>query len=348
MSIAPLEVSLDGDDLAGACGAEQLRKIPSVPSYAPATAHFHGVDNGALSSPADRAFYYHLIRLIKPKFGLEIGTFKAGTTEVLASAMQANGTGLLVTIDPFGADRVPPIMEQWPKSLQEYVSFSPSTSMDFFIALDGNPVEFDFVFVDGNHTYEFVTFDLNMSARWLAPGGIIILDDYDQPGVFHAAKEFLAANPGWEEVGGVIDAFDSNDPFGSMRPSIPNTGFLLLAAPTHLLVTERPRSIEFDRLGEPAIRGFSLDLAPGNTAGTLHARVFWRSFAETKQEQLERTASVALTDGLRSITVELPERLVTTFDPASSIRSAEIALYWRPDVPGEPLRLLGPPEPLVE
>lgn len=348
MSIAALDVSLDGEDIAGACGAEQLRKIPSVPSYAPATDHFRGVDNGALSSPADRAFFYHLIRLLKPKLGLEIGTFKAGTTEVLASAMQANGIGILMTIDPFGGDRVPPILEKWPAELQEYVSFSPATSMDFFIALEQKPVELDFVFIDGNHAYEYVSFDLNNSARRLAPGGVIVLDDYNQPGVHQAAKDFLAVNPGWEEIGGVLDAFNPNDPFSSMLPSIPDTGFLVLTSPTHVVVTDRPRSFEAAWFAQPAMRGFIVDLAPGSPAGTLHARAFWRSFHDSGQEQLVQTLSVALPEGPQRIAIDLPERLVTTFDPATSRRSAEIALYWRPDVPGKPLRLLGPPEPLVE
>ena len=348
MSIAALDVSVDSEDLGGACGAEQLRKIPSVPSYAPATAHFRGVDNGSLASPGDRAFFYHLIRLIKPKLGLEIGTFKAGTTEVLASAMQANGFGVLFTIDPFGGDRVPPIIENWPTELREHVSFSSATSMDFFIALEQKPVELDFVFIDGDHAYEYVAYDLNMSARRLAPGGVIILDDYNQPGVHQAAKEFLVANPCWEEIGGVLDAFDSNDPFGSMLPSIPDTGFLVLTSPPYFVVTDRPRAVDVRWFEEPTIRGFALDLAPGSPAGTLHARVFWRSFHSSGQEQFVQTLRVALAEGQPRLTVDLPEPLGTTFDPAISRRSVEIVLFWRPDVPGKPLRLLGRPDPLVE
>ena len=348
MSIAALDVALGGEDIAGACGAEQLRKIPSAPSYAPATAHFRGVDNGSLASPGDRAFFYHLIRLIKPKFGLEIGTFKAGTTEVLVSAIQANGFGILLTIDPFGGDRVPPIIEKWPAELHDYVSFSPVTSMDFFIALEQKPLELDFVFIDGDHSYEYASYDLNMSARRLAPGGVIVLDDYNQPGVHQAAKDFLVANPCWEEIGGVLGAFDSNDPFGSMLPSIPDTGFLVLTSPTHFVVTDRPRSVDVCWFAEPTIRGFVLDLAPGSPSGTLHARVFWRSFHSSGQEQFMQTLSVALAEGQPRLTVDLPERLGTTFDPALSRRSAEIVLFWRPDVPGKPLRLLGRPDPVVE
>lgn len=300
--------------------------------------------HSALSNPPSLAFFYHLIRLLRPKLGLEIGRFKAGTTEVLASAMQANGFGVLLTIDPFGAERVPPILASWPEELREHVSFSGSTSMDFFIALEEESVEFAFVLIDGNHAYEFVSFDLNMTAKRLAPGGIVILDDYNQPGVHQAAKEFLAANPGWEEIGGVLDAFDPNNPFGSMLPSIPDTGFLVLAAPTHFVVSDRPKSVEDGWFEEPAVRGFVLDLAPGNVAGTLHAWVFWRSFLSSGQEQLEQTLSVSLAEGLPKIAVELPEPLVTTFDPDISRRSAEVILNWRPSVPGKPLRLLRRPE----
>lgn len=347
MSIAELEISLDGE-IAGARRADQLRKIPSVPSYEPATEHFRGVQNGSLAGVADRAYYYHLIRLIKPKLGLEIGTFKAGTTEVFASAMQANGFGILLTIDPFGGDRVPPIIEKWPAELREYVSFSPVTSMECFIALEQKALEPDFVFIDGNHSYEYASYDLNMSARRLAPGGVIVLDDYNQPGVHQAAKDFLAANPGWEEIGGVLDAFNPNDPFGSMLPSIPDTGFLVLTSPAHFVVTDRPRSVDVGGFAEPSIRGFSIEPAPGCPSGSLHARVFWRSFHNSGQEQFQQTLSVALAEGQTSMTIDLPERMATTFDPASSRRSAEIVLFWRPDVPGRPLRLLSRPVPIVE
>lgn len=348
MSITAPDVSLDGEDFAGACGAEQLRKIPSAPSYAPATEHFRDIGNGSLSGAGCLSFLHHMIRLAKPKLGLEIGTFKAGTSEVLARAMQANGFGILLTIDPFGGERVPPIIESWPTDLREYVSYVQATSMDFFIALEKNPVEFDFVFIDGDHSYEYVSYDLNMSARRLAPGGVLLLDDFDQPGVHQAAKDFLAINPGWEEIGGVLDAFDPNDPFTTMLPSLPGTGFLVLAAPPHFVVTDRPRSVEAAWFNESWMRGFTLEFAPGSPAGTLHARVFWRSFHNSGQEQSMQTFSVAISEGRPRMTVDLPERLGTTFDPAISRRLAEIVLFWRPDVPGKPLRLLGRPVPVVE
>jgi acetyltransferase-like isoleucine patch superfamily enzyme len=47
----------------------------------------------------------------------------------------------------------------------------------------------DMVYVDGDHEYQSVVMDLRLWLDQLAPGGIIIGDDYDWPGVRRAANE---------------------------------------------------------------------------------------------------------------------------------------------------------------
>lgn len=56
---------------------------------------------------------------------------------------------------------------------------------------------FDLGFVDGNHRFDRVFLDLYYLGRLVRRGGIIILDDYDLPGVARAASFFLT-NLGWE------------------------------------------------------------------------------------------------------------------------------------------------------
>lgn len=56
---------------------------------------------------------------------------------------------------------------------------------------------FDWVYIDGNHQYEFVTADLESFAAKVRPGGLVCGDDYDRPtswhkdGVTRAVDQFL-------------------------------------------------------------------------------------------------------------------------------------------------------------
>ena len=62
---------------------------------------------------------------------------------------------------------------------------------------------FDLAFVDGNHRFDGVFLDLFYLGRLVRKGGILILDDYNLPGVRRAVSFFLA-NLGWT----VEDAID--------------------------------------------------------------------------------------------------------------------------------------------
>jgi predicted O-methyltransferase YrrM len=56
---------------------------------------------------------------------------------------------------------------------------------------------FDLAFVDGNHRFDRVFLDLYYLGRLVRRGGIVILDDYDLPGIARAASFFLN-NLGWQ------------------------------------------------------------------------------------------------------------------------------------------------------
>ena len=55
---------------------------------------------------------------------------------------------------------------------------------------------FDLGFVDGNHRFDGVFLDLFYLGRLIRRGGILILDDYDLPGVRRAIS-FFVTNLGW-------------------------------------------------------------------------------------------------------------------------------------------------------
>jgi predicted O-methyltransferase YrrM len=55
---------------------------------------------------------------------------------------------------------------------------------------------FDLGFVDGNHRFDSVFVDLFYLGRLVRRGGVIVLDDYDLPGIRRAVAFFLT-NLGW-------------------------------------------------------------------------------------------------------------------------------------------------------
>lgn len=49
---------------------------------------------------------------------------------------------------------------------------------------------FDFIYIDGNHAYDFVLRDMENYYKLLANGGLLCGDDIDQPEVFRAVRDF--------------------------------------------------------------------------------------------------------------------------------------------------------------
>jgi predicted O-methyltransferase YrrM len=313
-------------------------------------AYFEGYPAHALTKAACRAYMYELVRSLKPRFAVEIGTYRAGTTEVMARAMHANGGGLVLTIDPFGGHRVPGILENWPEPLAALVNFLPVNSMDLFIQLDRLATTVDLAFVDGNHAYAFAYFDLAAVAKWIAPGGVVVLDDYDQPGVFWAAKHFLDAHADWQEVSGVFDDLDAGAPFDTMRPTIPDTKFLVLQRlPKIRLGNNTPLSFDVPSLEAPGIAGVSV-MVDAPCAGTLHAKVFLRSFfhdgAQGDPEQMQTVVATPVAAGRHEVRAAFDAALFNTHPLAQTRREVEIILIWQPESQGAPLTLSAPPTPI--
>jgi hypothetical protein len=214
---------------------------------------------------------------------VEIGTFRAATTEALARAVQANGCGLVHTLDPFGAMRVPEILAAWPLSLREWVRFYPVTSMTFFANLALHQAEVGLVFVDGNHDYEFAMFDVLSAARFIEPGGIVAIDNVAQPGPYLALRDFLAANPGWRELGGSIASRPFARAFDRERTGIRNTDMALIQSPRSLLLGARPYSSGQVLLKETRVRGVAFDLA-APAVGQVKVQVVLRTFHPKLEE----------------------------------------------------------------
>ena len=301
-------------------------------------------------SDESRAILYSLIRTLRPEVVVEVGTLFGGTTEVLARALWRNGSGVVHTTDPFGADRCPAIFAAWPAELQKITHFHPLMSMDFFLELERRGVMIDIALIDGNHDYEFALFDLLMTARRLRPGGIVILDNVDQSGPFHAARDFLAKNPAWIEMGDGISSYHPSKPFDPDRSSASRTTFLMLRSPPFLSISEAPRSWGQAPAAGPTLAGFTLDLPAQVTGGTLHYLVTFRCFSVGSHDIAESKTRGSVRLDLRGEGSVLDHRFEDLSRPVVAEPDRytfEIDVSWQADPGAAPLALAAEPKPLA-
>ncbi len=138
---------------------------------------------------------------------VEIGLGYGISALHICEALLANGdpTARHVVIDPNQETRFAncglQVLEEAGVAalIEHYAQVSQIALPDFL----SSGRSFDLAFVDGNHRFDGVFLDLIYLGRLVRPGGIIIVDDYQLPGVARAAS-FCLTNLGWtlEEVGG--------------------------------------------------------------------------------------------------------------------------------------------------
>ena len=131
-----------------------------------------------LEAPAElllpeRLLLYSLVRGLKPKRCLEIGSHFGGSTAILVAALDDVGAGTLVCIDP--NPLVP--ADLW-DTLAHRATMIPGCSPDALLdarrTADGS---FDFVFIDGDHTVDGVARDVEGVLSVCAAGAHLVFHD---------------------------------------------------------------------------------------------------------------------------------------------------------------------------
>ena len=136
---------------------------------------------------AERLLLYTLIFGLRPARYLEIGTLKGGSALIVAAAMDAtDSAGRLVCIDP--EPQIAP--EHWSRlehrtTLLE--GFSPEI-LPRAQEIAGGP--FDFVLVDGDHTYDGVKRDAEGVLQFVADGAYLLFHDSFFPDIARALQDF--------------------------------------------------------------------------------------------------------------------------------------------------------------
>lgn len=153
--------------------------------------------------PTERFCLGGLAQIKRPNTIFEIGTYDGTATLILArSAPDATIYTLdlpkeLVELAIWDAERRVPLANGPGES------FRGTLEAERITQLEGNSLEFDFdpfkgtidlVLVDGNHELEFAVSDSANALKMLAPGGMIIWDDYapEHPGVVRAVDDLAS------------------------------------------------------------------------------------------------------------------------------------------------------------
>jgi hypothetical protein len=317
---------------------DPILTILSSAEFQSATRFF--ADNPAgqrsLVSAQAQALLYAVLRNLRPDHVFEIGSYKAGTTEALCRALHANGHGVVHTVDHFRADYILATIKHWPQELLAHVCVHSMSSMDFYMDMERQGIHPGVVFVDGNHDYEYALFDIGRAAKYMTHSGFIFVDNIAQPGPFFAALDFITANPGWRELGGVTEKSVISQSFDRARSAIPNTDFIVLGAPSSYVVVNRPATFGRLRWWTPAVNGVEVQF--GNAApGLLDVQVVLRGFGAQPVEAIGQT-TVRLEAATGTVSVPLDIHVEGQF----IYFNVETWLIWRGDLP---LHLKGPPQP---
>ena len=134
---------------------------------------------------------YRFIREHRPRSCLELGVGHGVSALYIGAALEANGAGTLTTVDRQSAQgRTPPardVIEQAGLSARIDVVYE-ATSYTWFLhdalraqlAADGRvEPRYDFVFIDGAHTWDVDALAFSLTDRLLRPGGWLLFDDLD-------------------------------------------------------------------------------------------------------------------------------------------------------------------------
>ena len=120
---------------------------------------------------------YNLIKKHKLKSFLEIGFGRGYGTLCAAMAIHENGGGKVVSIDPnFNTAHIKTLMNVFPKEWFKIIKLQSGKSQNILPQIDE---KFDFVYIDGDHTYDAVKFDWeNVKDKF---NNFVLFDDYLMP-----------------------------------------------------------------------------------------------------------------------------------------------------------------------
>lgn len=148
----------------------------------------------------ERLMLYALVRGHRPVRALEIGTFKGGSAAIIANAMEENGVGHLVSVDPMPCVEVEERL--FHGRFQSLARPSPEGVIEAREIAGG---DFDLILIDGIHIHTQTEKDIAACLPYAADGAYILLHDAFHLGVREAIAEAVQAHPQLHDCGYVCD-----------------------------------------------------------------------------------------------------------------------------------------------
>jgi predicted O-methyltransferase YrrM len=157
-------------------------------------------------NPAEQRTLYILARMLNSQSVLEVGTNMGGSTAYLTAALRENtkngGSARLVTLDVVDQNGPQGVAKHQgqatPREIVEkmgggdWVRFVVEPSLSYLVRREE---QFDFIFLDGDHTAPYVYKELPAALRVLNAGGAIILHDYFPEGKPIYSDQKIIAGP---------------------------------------------------------------------------------------------------------------------------------------------------------
>jgi predicted O-methyltransferase YrrM len=152
---------------------------------------------------------YRMVRQVKPSRTLEVGMAWGISTLFLCQALEENGAGAHIAIDPnqaSGYKRLG-IYNVERAGLKHRLTVFEESSQLVLPRLIRENQTFDLIFIDGCHLFDFVLVDFFFADNLIPVGGLLIFDDLWMPSVrkllqfvvtnrkYEIAQEFLGEQP---------------------------------------------------------------------------------------------------------------------------------------------------------
>lgn len=133
---------------------------------------------------------YLLVRMSRPKNVVETGVARGQSSSVILGALEANGHGRLVSLDPDPSSGV--LVPSWLRERWEKPSFSGRSARTVFKMVMNESAPLDIFLHDSNHRYGWMKFELALARKSLSSQGMLIADDIQQNLAFFDASSGAA------------------------------------------------------------------------------------------------------------------------------------------------------------
>lgn len=144
-------------------------RLNIVPEISPGNHGFSMIDSGGVETEVGE-FIYSLVRMVKPTFILETGTYHGLSAGYIGMALKANGKGKIVTLDPYVMDDSDAYKLWKDLEVTDVVTHERVSSLDYVCE---PPV--DILFLDSEPILRFKEFVRFFDK--VVPGGIIMIHD---------------------------------------------------------------------------------------------------------------------------------------------------------------------------